>query len=184
MDNENAFSKSFELIFISFYNSFINIIPIIFIMEVKNYIAKVKRNKTAQFKKSSYVVNYYKNNKQKLVRLLEQVFESNPDWWNWKAKYTAKKEANEVTKNILNNAQDKGTQTTISSLYYSLLVIQGKLEVQKALEQIHDNWCYLTYFYEGGIKEKRKDQFVPFRKLSTLEKLKDLEWIYAMMKNQ
>ena len=49
-------------------------------MEVKNYIAKVKRNKTAQFKKSSYVVNYYKNNKQKLVRLLEQVFESNPDW--------------------------------------------------------------------------------------------------------
>ena len=80
MDNENAFSKSVELIFIFFYNSFINIIPIIFIMEVKNYIAKVKRNKTAQFKKSSYVVDYYKNNKQKLVRLLEQVFESNPDW--------------------------------------------------------------------------------------------------------
>ena len=149
---------------------------------LKNYTAKVKRNKTDIFSEYKYVINKYRNNKKTLVNILTKIFENNPDWWNWKKKYTAKKEANEVAKNILNNNHDKGTQTTISSLYYSLLVIEGKIGLQKALEKIHDTWCYITYYYEDGIKEKRKDQFIPFDKLKTFEKIKNIEWIYFMMK--
>ena len=148
--------------------------------DTKNFIAKSKRNKTDRFAKADYVINKFKSNKKLLVKILTNVYENNPDWWNWKSNHSAEKEAKEVLNDILNNKLDKGTQTTIACLYFGLQVVNEKIDLYKALDKIHNYWAYITYHYENGVKEKRKHQFIPSDKLSNTEKLKDLDWIYAV----
>lgn len=151
--------------------------------DIKNFIAKSKRNQTDKFPHSDVVISYFKTNKKLLIKILTDVYMNNPDWWNWKQNHSAEKEAKQVCQDIFDNKLDKGTQTTIACIYYGLQISHEKLDLQKGLIKIHDYWAYITYHYEDGVKEKRKNQFIPFSKLTNKEKFKDLDWIYAVYRS-
>ena len=82
-----------------------------------------------------------------------------------------------------NNNKDKGTQTTIASLYWAINAAKsGKID--SALDSIHKDWMNITLHYENEERlKKREEQFVIYDDLSDEEKDKDKVWINAVLDN-
>ena len=118
--------------------------------------------------------------------VLNFVYKSYPEWWNFKQNQTLEKEVNtnfnkietflkeeqDITKSL---TVDKNIKTTLASIYIAYF---GQ-HLDSIGYLIHDAWCSIVIESNSKNLKKRKELLIPYDDLSEKNKDKDLIWVTA-----